>query len=80
MFMKYPGVFLDFFVVGVTHRFQLSGKNNGTATTTVSFDCGRTSTVGDKSTGVSKLLVYGGFTAGDSKDFANDWTSSIMNP
>lgn len=35
------GIWLDYFVQGVTHRVSLSAPNGGTATTSINFNCGR---------------------------------------
>ena len=40
-YTRYPGLWCDFFVNGVTHHISLSAPASGTATTSVSFKCGR---------------------------------------
>lgn len=55
MYTRFPGVWIDFRVTGVSHNFSAS-VGGGTATTSVSFDCGRMGKV--TGTGLDTVAFY----------------------
>ena len=55
LYTRKPGVFLDYFVQRVRHRISLSAPNQGTAITTVEFNCGR---LGNNNVSVAEDPLY----------------------
>jgi len=56
LYIRETGVFIAFYVTGVTHRIDLSPPNNGSATTIINFSCGR---IGSDPVGVDKDMFLG---------------------
>lgn len=57
LYTRRPGVYIDFFVTSVSHRFSVSAPNSGTAETVVNFNCGRMGKSTD-GTGIDKVKFY----------------------
>ena len=60
IYLRHPGVYIDYYVERVTHDIAVEAPNNGTATTSVGFSCGRMGSVGSAllSSGVDSFLLY----------------------
>ena len=56
LYIRETAMFLDFYVTSVTHTIELSAPNNGSAVTTVNFNCGR---MGKSPIGLSKEPFFG---------------------
>lgn len=57
LYTRLPGTYIDFLVQQVTHSFSISAPNAGSATTSVSFSCGRYGNRVDGA-GVDKIYFY----------------------
>jgi hypothetical protein len=73
MYTKYPSNWIAFMVQRVTHRISLSPPNSGTATTTISFNCGRS---GLKIDSVDQDPIYQ-YSYGDALGVQNQFIQDI---
>lgn len=68
IYTRSAGMFIDFFVTAVRYDLSVAPNNQGSATTTINFNCGRVGA----SNSVDTIDVYG-FSAQDSLNFAFDF-------
>lgn len=75
LYTRHPGTYIDFFVSRVTHRFQMSVPNQGVATTSVDFNCGRmgSNVVGS---GIDTVDLFD-YNASDSYAYANKFVADV---
>ena len=55
VYTRYPGIYLDFYVLAVEHHIAVNPSNNGTATTSVKFTSGR---IGNTPSGLDVVDLY----------------------
>jgi len=65
VYLRAPGVYIDFFVTGVTHEVRMHLPDVGQATTSLSFNCGRMGAYRSSplTAGLEKLNLFDGFSA-----------------
>jgi len=73
LFIRSTEMFLEFYVTSVTHRVDLSPPANGSAITTINFNCGR---MGKQTIGVSKDEFLG-YDGKKEKDFQKKFIADI---
>ena len=71
-YTRYPGLWCDFFVQGVTHHIALSAPASGTATTSVNFKCGRMGAT----LGIDQLSLYS-YSYTESSQFCNSFITDL---
>lgn len=52
LYLRSPGVYIDFFLTEITHEFRVNIPNSGVAQTHLNFNCGRMGTIGSSLLGV----------------------------
>jgi hypothetical protein len=76
LYTRHPGVYIDFWVTSVSHKFQVSAPNIGMATTTVGFNCGRLGR-SPQGEGIDRIELFN-FDGLASKSFAIDFIASTL--
>ena len=76
LYTRHPGMFLDFYVTDVTHTISILPTNLGAATTSVSFNGGRTR--GSINRGLDSVDLYA-YSFDTSQKFCNTFLTDITN-
>lgn len=80
VYLRAPGVYIDYFVTDVTHEIRMGAPEQGQATTHIGFNCGRMGSYGSAplSAGLAKLDLFNGFNAETSAKIAVDFVKDIQ--
>ena len=79
VYMRAPGVYIDFFATEVIHDIRKAVPDSGSATTNVHFNCGRMGEVKSAllSAGLERLDLFDGFDAAKSAKVAEAFVKDI---
>lgn len=79
VYLRHPGVYIDFFVTEVRHDISVNTPNHATATTSVHFNCGRMGSLisAELRSGVDGFTLFDGFSAKDSAKVAAAFVKDI---
>lgn len=80
VYLRAPGVYIDYFVTEVTHEIRLGVPDHGQAMTNIGFNCGRMGAYksGPLSAGLAKLDLFDGFSAETSGKVAAAFVKDIQ--
>ncbi len=80
VYLRAPGVYIDFFVTDVTHEIRMSTPDHGQATTSVGFNCGRMGSYESApiSAGLEGLDLFDGFNAAQSAKVAEAFVKNVQ--
>jgi hypothetical protein len=80
IYLRAPGVYIDYFVTEVSHEIRLGVPDHGSATTNIGFNCGRMGMYQSAplSTGLPKLDLFDGFDATKSAKVAAAFVKDIQ--
>lgn len=79
VFLRRPGVYIDFLVTDVVHELRMSAPDTGVATTNLGFNCGRIGSLTSSiiSAGVDKLGILSEFDADSSAKIAQAFVTDV---
>ena len=80
VYARTPGIYIDFFVTEVTHEVRVSSPGTGTATTNVSFNCGRMGSINTSllSAGLEQFDLFNGYNATTSATVAAAFVKDLQ--
>ena len=79
VYLRYPGVYIDFFVTEVTHEIRVAAPDTGIASTNIIFNCGRMGSLTSSllSAGLDSFNLFENYDATRSYELAAAYVSDI---
>ena len=80
VYLREPGVYIDFFATSVSHEIRLNAPDGGTAITSLGFNCGRMGAIASApiSAGLAEFTLFDGFDAARSAKVAKEFVKDTQ--